>query len=123
MNIGQRIKNRREELCMTQQELANKMNYKSKTTINKIENGVNDVRQNMIVEFAKVLDVTPSYLMGWESDPTTPMGALSIEYDRGHSIESIAAQDVELLSLFHRLEDKNKEVVIKMITTLLESQD
>lgn len=35
-DIGKRIKKRREELKMTQEELAVKLNYKSKTTIAKI---------------------------------------------------------------------------------------
>lgn len=43
--IGQRIKQRRIELGMTQEELAHKMGYASKTTINKIENGINPVMQ------------------------------------------------------------------------------
>ena len=39
--------------------------YKSKTTIAKIENGTNDIVQSKVTEFAKVLDTTPAYLMGW----------------------------------------------------------
>ena len=38
-DIGKRIRRRREELGMTQEELADKLHYKSKTTIAKIENG------------------------------------------------------------------------------------
>ena len=37
MKIGDRIKARRESLKMTQEELALKMGYKSRSTINKIE--------------------------------------------------------------------------------------
>ena len=43
--IGKRIKARREELGMTQEELAARLGYKSKTTIAKIENGTNDIVQ------------------------------------------------------------------------------
>ena len=64
-DIGKRIKKRREELKMTQEELAVKLNYKSKTTIAKIENGTNDIVQSKVVEFAKALDTTRAYLMGW----------------------------------------------------------
>ncbi len=76
-HIGLRVAKRRKELQMTQQELAEKLGYKSKTTINKIELGINDLRQRKIVEFARVLDCSPAYLMGWtentehESIPTT----------------------------------------------------
>ena len=42
-NIGERIKKRRKKLGMTQEDLSNKLGYKSKTTIAKIENGTNDI--------------------------------------------------------------------------------
>ena len=64
-DIGKRIRKRREELGMTQEELADKLHYKSKTTIAKIENGTNDIVQSKVVEFAKALETSPSYLMGW----------------------------------------------------------
>lgn len=63
-DIGKYIKNRRLELGLTQEDLAEKMGYKSKTSINKIENGTNDVSQTKVAQFAKVLDCTISYLMG-----------------------------------------------------------
>ena len=65
-NIGINIKNRRLELKMTQTDLAQKLGYKSKSTINKIENGTNDIPQSKIVKFAEALETTPSALMGWE---------------------------------------------------------
>ena len=64
--VGKRIKDKRESLNLTQDELAKKLGYKSKSTINKIEKGINDVSQSKLMEFAKVLKTTPSYLMGWE---------------------------------------------------------
>jgi transcriptional regulator with XRE-family HTH domain len=64
--IGRNIAIRRKELNMTQEELAKKMGYKSKSTINKIELGVNDIPQSKIVLFAEVLETTPGKLMGWE---------------------------------------------------------
>lgn len=60
------IRQRREELGMSQEELAHKLGYKSRSSINKIELGENDIPQSKIEAFAKALDVTPSYLMGWE---------------------------------------------------------
>lgn len=71
--IGHRIKARREQLQMTQEELAKKIGYKSKTTIAKIENGTNDIVQSKVCDFAKALNTTPAYLMGWEeSEQPTP---------------------------------------------------
>lgn len=62
------IKNRRIELGMSQEELAKKMGYISRSTIAKIESGTNDIPQSKIQAFAKALDTTPSFLMGWEND-------------------------------------------------------
>ena len=66
--IGGMIRKRREELGLTQEELATKLGYKSKSTINKIEMGVNDITQSKIMlPEACWGKNTPSYLMGWEN--------------------------------------------------------
>ena len=72
MELYKRIKARREELGMSQEELATKLGYKSRSTINKIEMGKNDITQSKIIAFANALQTTPSYLMGLdEHDYTT----------------------------------------------------
>lgn len=66
-NISQRIKNRRIELRMSQQELADKLGYTSRSSITKIEKGTNDIPRTKIIEIASALKTTPSYLMGWDN--------------------------------------------------------
>lgn len=61
--IGNKIKQRRLELGMTQEELAKKCGYKSKATINKIENNINDVNQSKLIRIADALDVSPTYFI------------------------------------------------------------
>ena len=68
MNLYDRIKARRLELRLSQDELAQKLGYKSRSTINKIEMGKNDITQSKIKAFAEALETTPSYLMGWEDE-------------------------------------------------------
>ena len=68
MEIGERIKARREELGMSQDELARMVGYKWRSSINKIELGGQRLPQKKIVEIARALRVTPSYLMGWEDN-------------------------------------------------------
>lgn len=68
MSIGAKIKKIREELGLSQDELATKMGYKSRSSINKIENGTNDIPQSKVVAFAKALDTTVAYLMGWQEE-------------------------------------------------------
>lgn len=63
-NIGQRIKQRREELGMSQQELADRVGYKSRSSINKIELGINDVGQKALQKIAEALGTTSGVLLG-----------------------------------------------------------
>lgn len=62
--IGMRIRKQREALGLSQQELAEKMGYKTRSAINKIEMGINGIPQEKIIKFAQVLKTTPSHLMG-----------------------------------------------------------
>ena len=69
LEIYKRIRARREELGISQEELAKRMGYKSRSSINKIEKGENDIPQSKIVAFAQALRTTPEALMGWEQAP------------------------------------------------------
>ena len=64
--LGTQIRKRRKELGWSQEELAKKMGYASKTTINKIELGINDIPQSKIAKFAKVLNVPIAWLLELE---------------------------------------------------------
>ena len=66
--LYRRIRSRRKELGMTQEELALKMGYKTKSSINKIELGQNDLSLSKIYAFAQALEMTPTYLMGLETE-------------------------------------------------------
>lgn len=65
MTIGQRIKERREELDITQDELAKRLGYKSRSSINKIELDIYNLKQSKIKAIADALQTTPGYIMGW----------------------------------------------------------
>lgn len=72
MTIGERIKQLRTDLGMTQAELAKSVGYSSRSTINKIEAGDRKINQDTILLFAKALKTTPGFLMGWEDNPIEP---------------------------------------------------
>ena len=70
-----RIRQRREALGISQEELAARMGYRSKSSITKIEKGINDIPQNKLEAFAAALDTTPGWLLGLEEDaPAVPAG-------------------------------------------------
>lgn len=66
LKLYENIKELRNSLGLSQEELAKKVGYKDRTSIAKIEAGKVDLSQSKIYEFAKALNTTPSDLMGWE---------------------------------------------------------
>ncbi len=54
---------------MSQQVLAERVGFKTASAVNKIELGLRDINQTKIIAFAKALNTTPAYLMGWEEQP------------------------------------------------------
>lgn len=65
MTLYENIKARRLFLKLSQRELADKLGYKSTSTIAKIESGKNDIPQSKIKAFADALETTPGSLMGY----------------------------------------------------------
>lgn len=63
-SMGERIKNRRKELGLSQEELAEKLGYKSKTSISKIEQDITDLPLSKVAKFAEILKTTPGYILG-----------------------------------------------------------
>lgn len=71
MTIGDRVKLLREQKGMTQEDLAQKLGYKNKSSVTHIEKG-RDIPRSMVVKLADILETTPQYLMGWDDTPTFP---------------------------------------------------
>lgn len=64
--IESRIRNRREELGLSQDELGKRLGYKSRSSINKIELDQRNLTQSKIKAIAEALETTPAYIMGWD---------------------------------------------------------
>ena len=64
--LGQRIKNKRIELGLSQDALAKKMGLKDKSSVCKVEKGDDNLTTDKIKRYATALGVEPSYLMGWK---------------------------------------------------------
>lgn len=69
LDLYKNIKMRREELGMSQEQLAKKVGYTSRSTIARIERGDFDLSQSKIMEIAKALRISAGELMGGESLP------------------------------------------------------
>lgn len=66
MDMYDRIRSRRKELGMTQDELAKLTGYNDRSSIAKIEAKKADLSQSKIIAFAEALKVSTSYLMDGE---------------------------------------------------------
>lgn len=64
-----KIRIRREELGWSQEQLAEKMGYKSKTSISKVEQKIADLSISKIKQFAEVLGISQLYLLGFVEVP------------------------------------------------------
>ena len=123
--IGKRIRTRREELGITQEELASRLGNKSKTTIAKIENGTNDIVQSKVIEFAQVLDTTPAYLMGWlQYDERTSGKEASDDkvIKMAQNYLYFHGPEKKLIENYKQLSDINKKKVVDYSENLLKIQ-
>ena len=130
MTIYDRIKQLREQQGLSQQVLAEKVGFKTASAINKIELGLRDINQTKIILFAKALNTTPAYLMGWEdkqnndnslpqptiteSTTTFPViGDIAAGYDFP-AYEDWAGDTIEIPDTYLKGHDKSKFFVLRV---------
>lgn len=106
LDIGKKIYDRRIALGMSQSELAEKTGYKSRSSINKIELGINDVPQSKIKVFAAALDTSIEYLMSWEEKEPA---------------EEISELESELIKMFRLIPKDSQPLVLSMIKAAIKN--
>lgn len=109
VEFGERVRIRREEIGMTQDELAEKLNYKHKSSVSKIEKGIAAVPNTKIVAIAKVLDCSVQYLMGREKTVQTGL----------KSIYPLTEEETRILLLYRKASERDKTI----INSVLESYE
>ncbi len=73
-HLGRRIRLCRENMSMSQETLAKMLGYKSKSSINKMESGINDIPQSTLKQIADILHTTPTFLIdGKTPEPAKPI--------------------------------------------------
>lgn len=111
MTLGDRIRSRREELRMSQEELATRLGYKSRSTIAKIESGENDLTQSKIVAFAEALNTTARWLLDYDdSDTTLPPGTHRPQFKKvpmlGYAAAGQPLEDLNQDTPYYDVDDK-----------------
>lgn len=106
MKTGDLIRARREELGMSQEELAKLTGYKCRSSINKLETEGKGIPQKKLLDIAKALKVSPTYLLGLDDDKEHYLNEEAAEL----------AQEVfdrpELRILFDASRDVSKEDIL-----------
>lgn len=101
MNIGQRIKDRRNELRLTLDDVAKTAGV-GKATVCRYEKGeIMNIPSDRIEKIAKALRCTPAFLMGWEEYPTATS---------------------KLMALYDRLNDEGKDKLLDYADDLVQSK-
>lgn len=87
--LSERIRNRRKELKMSQEELANLSGYTDRSTISRIEKGLIDLTESKIIAISKALNVSPEHLVGWTEGKTIlkEKSNVSVVYDEVDFLE------------------------------------
>lgn len=114
MTIGQRIKQRREELQISQEELAIKIGYKSRSSINKIELDRQQLTQRKIKAIADALNTTANWILGIDDEVMQQEQQLCDLFSMCYGKESY-----EAVQMFLKLDGNDKNVVITMIKSML----
>lgn len=104
-SIGERIKKRRKQLKLSADQLG-KMIGKNRATIYRYENNeIENMPYDVIVPLAKALNVSPSYLMGWDDmEPENissvyPYLPVSISAGLPIDVDPITSDEVETISI------------------------
>lgn len=109
MHIGERIKQRRKELGMSADKLAEKLG-KDRSTIYRYEKGdIENLPLDILEPIAAALNTTPQYLMGWEK--------VQKKNDILSDIVLKLNEDMELLSMVETLSklDFEKRQAVKSV--------
>ncbi len=72
MDIGFRIKQRRESLGLTLEDVGNYIGV-NKATVQRYESGNIDIKRNIAIKLSEILKTTPSYIMGWDEPELSPL--------------------------------------------------
>lgn len=96
---GERIRNRRIKLGISQADLAKKIGYSNRSSLIRLEKGEMDPSQSKMVALAKALYTTPNYLMGWKDNQENPDNSNFLE------IYINLVNSDELTALFDKAKD------------------
>jgi len=69
--IGRRIKDKRQNMGLSQDDLARELNYRGQASVSKLERGEQEFTVNALIQIAGILKTTPVHLMVGSGVETT----------------------------------------------------
>ena len=108
--VGERIKDRREELDISQVELAERINIKKQTLFKYEKNIITNIPSDVIERIANELSITPPYLMGWEEKQSA---IITFEFQK---IVKRHKTDIAFHNLLSMIVDASPEQIEKLIS-------
>lgn len=116
MTVGERIKNLRTKLGMSQVDFADRINV-SKQTLYKYENNIiTNIPSDKIEAAAKLGNVSPSYLMGWDNTARLTNSTKNID------LYCTTREECNLVLAYRELNEKNKKKCSLYTNSLLTNQ-
>lgn len=113
MEIGDRIKQRRKELGLSAEEVAEKLGISPATIYRYESNDIVNMRVDKLEPIAKVLKTTPAFLMGWEGKNTqadiSDEDVMFALFDGNEDITPEMYEDVKRYARFIMEQKKAKE--------------
>lgn len=96
MNLAEKVIQKRIELGLSQDDLAKRMGYSSRSSINKIEKG-RPISQKIIHKLAKALNVSEVYLMGYtDNEDGTPSNVFIPDFHKVPMLGSVPCGEPKL---------------------------
>ena len=71
-DLSTRVRLRREQLGLSQEELARRMGYRSRSSITKLEKGINDLPQSKVRSWRRRWRPLPPLCWGWTRPAPVP---------------------------------------------------
>lgn len=119
MTTGERLKLRRKEIGFSAEKVADQLGV-SPATIYRYEKGdIKKVPVDSLAELAKILQTTPAYLMGWESQADqAEINDLLAQIQASEEKEQ--SRIAEMIQDFKKLNDDGKAKAIERVHELTE---
>ena len=108
--IGKRIRALREDMDLSQKELATKAEM-TEATLSRYENDLREPKISIIIRLAKELNTTTDFLLGLSENPYS------------NEPTSLNSAEKKLVKLFHTLSTVNKLRLIERAQTLADMQN